>query len=250
MHRARVVVACLAAASALRESSSLGRAWRPTRETRDESMLRESPRASLEPSLAPSLEPSRRGDASRREALASAAAMTAAAASPALALPSDNAGALTTLRRRAGQRTGALPSYGLDARDVYYPDWFSGLWRVESKAIDVSAPLGPGLFGGNASLAAAVKELDAPPVVYEARWVRAGAAPYPLVADRPFNIASLAAATMGGADAILGLPGSNFDPNRLIFKLAPPDAGGQVYRAELGALARRFEPASRRGAEK
>ena len=71
------------------------------------------------------------------------------------ALPSDNAGALTTLRRRVGQKTLAQGSYGLDAPDVYYPDFFEGTWRVTSKAVEVSAPCGAPLFGGNASLAAA-----------------------------------------------------------------------------------------------
>ncbi len=84
------------------------------------------------------------------------------------ALPSDNAGALTTLRRRVGQKTLAQGSYGLDAPDVYYPDFFEGTWRVTSRAVEVSAPCGAPLFGGNASLAAARAELEAAPVVYAA----------------------------------------------------------------------------------
>ena len=148
------------------------------------------------------------------------------------ALPSDNAGALTTLRRRVGQKTLAQGSYGLDAPDVYYPDFFEGTWRVTSKAVEVSAPCGAPLFGGNASLAAARAELEAAPVVYEARWIRDGRGR--LIADRPYNIASIAAATMGGADALQQLPSSDaFDPNGLIFKLRP-EGSDVTYRAELG----------------
>ena len=158
------------------------------------------------------------------------------------ALPSDNAGALTTLRRRVGQKTLAQGSYGLDAPDVYYPDFFEGTWRVTSKAIEVSAPCGAPLFGGNASLAAARAELEAAPVVYEARWIRDGRGR--LIADRPYNIGSIAAATMGGRDVLQQLPSSDaFDPNGLIFKLKP-EGSDVTYRAELRALARRFEPSA------
>ena len=141
-----------------------------------------------------------------------------------------------------GQRTLAQGSYGLDAPDVYYPDFFEGTWRVTSKAIEVSAPCGAPLFGGKASLAAARAELEAAPVVYEARWIRDGRGR--LIADRPYNIASIAAATMGGADALQQLPSSDaFDPNGLIFKLRP-EGSDVTYRAELRALARRFEPSA------
>ena len=158
----------------------------------------------------------------------------------------SDGGALTTLRRRVGQRvTSARPSYGLDSGDVYYPDFFEGTWRTTSRAVAVEAPLGAQLFGGNASLSAARAELGAAPVVYESRFVRDARGR--LISDRPFNIASLAAATMaGGPDAIRDLPRSDqFNPDQVVFRLAPADApGGAVYRAELRALARRYEPSS------
>ena len=135
--------------------------------------------------------------AERRDVLVGApAALVAPGVAAAAAPPPD--GSLTTLRRRVGQRvTTARPSYGLDASDVYYPDFFEGSWRTTSTAVDVQAPLGAALFGGNASLAAALKELRSPPVVYDCRFVRDARGR--LVADRPYNIQSLAAATMGGA---------------------------------------------------
>ena len=152
-------------------------------------------------------------------------------------LPSDP---LTTLRRRVGQMTLAQAGYGLGAPDVYYPEVFAGTWRVTSRATEVLAPLGAPLFGGNASLAAARAELDAKPVTYEARWVRDRQGR--LIADRPYNIASIAAATMGGKDALQQLPSLEaFDPNGLIFRLKP-EGSDVTYRAELRALARRFEP--------
>ena len=84
----------------------------------------------------------------RRQALRYGVGGAAAWPLATAALPSDNAGALTTLRRRVGQKTLAQGSYGLDAPDVYYPDFFEGTWRVTSKAIEVSAPCGAPLFGG------------------------------------------------------------------------------------------------------
>ena len=90
--------------------------------------------------------------------------------------------------------------------------------------------------------AAARAELEAAPVVYEARWIRDGRGR--LIADRPYNIGSIAAATMGGRDVLQQLPSSDaFDPNGLIFKLKP-EGSDVTYRAELRALARRFEPSA------
>ena len=67
------------------------------------------------------------------------AALVAPGVAAAAAPPPD--GSLTTLRRRVGQRvTTARPSYGLDASDVYYPDFFEGSWRTTSTAVDGGVP--------------------------------------------------------------------------------------------------------------
>ena len=56
---------------------------------------------------------------------------------------------------------------------MYYPAWFEGEWSTVSAATDVLAPAGVPLFGGNASFARAKAEIEAPPLSYRSRWVRA-----------------------------------------------------------------------------
>ena len=51
--------------------------------------------------------------------------------------------------------------------------------------------------------ALAAAELEAAPVVYEARWIRDGRGR--LIADRPYNIASIAAATLSPTASALPL---------------------------------------------
>ena len=157
------------------------------------------------------------------------------------ALPSDNAGALTTLRRRVGQRTLAQGSYGLDAPDVYYPDFFEGTWRGRRRRSRCRHRAAARPLRRQRVAAAARAELEAAPVVYEARWIRDGR----VASSRTvLTTCEHAAATMGGADALQQLPSSDaFDPNGLIFKLKP-EGSDVTYRAELRALARRFEPSA------
>ncbi len=51
-------------------------------------------------------------------------------------------------------------SPGLMFPDIYYPDYFTGVWNVSSKLIDVEAPLDVDVFGGKLVYDAVKKDIN------------------------------------------------------------------------------------------
>lgn len=117
--------------------------------------------------------------------------------------------------------------------DVNYPAYFQGRWRVWSTLTYVAAPAGYRLFGREGAFEAAQEQLDAPPLTYEARFIRAPGAN--IIADRAYNISRIAAAAMG-PDAVLDcVPGGI---NQMGLSLRPNGAEGAVFAVVLSILAR------------
>ena len=197
------------------------------------------------PSSSPLLPPQ---DTSRRGALRSGGGLAAALSflsrptSPAVARGNDDE-PLPSLRQRVEGSAAAPSNYMLESPDVFYPDWFNGIWSTESTTLGVEAPAGIGLFGGNRSYQVALDDVGQT-INYETRFrlLRSSAAPkVRIVADREFNIASIIRSTMG-KQAVLDVPtGQNDDPNRIVFILSPAGADGAIFRAELRATGRHVE---------
>ncbi|KAL1498564.1 hypothetical protein AB1Y20_013883 [Prymnesium parvum] len=140
----------------------------------------------------------------------------------------------------------ARPAYGVQAPDVYYPEWALGRWKVTSTLSSVRAPLGTALFAprrnGTAALLQAREEIGKP-LRYEARWRRD--AEGRVVVDRRFCVESISRAAMGeGAVQEAEEDG----PNHLIMYLTPSGAGGALYRADLNVVARRVDEQEGEGA--
>ena len=151
---------------------------------------------------------------------------------------------LPTLRQRVEGGVVTPSPYMLETSDVFYPEWFNGVWSTESTTLSIEAPAGIALFGGNRSFQLALDDINRT-ISYETRFrlVRTPtAAPTgTVVADREFNIASIIRATMGKS-AVLDVPsGQNDDPNRIVFVLSPTGANGTIFRAELRASGRHVE---------
>ena len=148
------------------------------------------------------------------------------------------------------------PSFGY-AKQLYYPDWLFGEWRVESKLVAFSTPRGEALAPRNAARAAAEDMQRA--VRFRARFystlpdsasnsfrVALGALPQDaIMADRAFNCASLANATAAAApgakpDAPPVVSSVEYDPREA------PDTMRVLYtgggRAELFLSAMRADP--------
>jgi hypothetical protein len=67
--------------------------------------------------------------------------------------------------------------------------WFSGTWTVRSETMDVQAPCGVGLFGGNATYQAAKSDVGNI-LKYESRFINDGSGH--VTADREYNVRSIA----------------------------------------------------------
>ena len=106
-----------------------------------------------------------------------------------------------------GQRLDAWPDWSLPAPlprpstndDLIYPDWFAGLWQVES--IDLDAP-------------------DDPPLLHQARFQPDGRGR--LIGDRSFNATAIGRALLG--DQLLGVDEDPDSANRQIARLK-----GELY---------------------
>ena len=125
------------------------------------------------------------------------------------------------------------PPYQMEGSDIYYPEYFNGLWNVLSTTTEVKAPCGIQLFGGNNTYARAQKEVNTS-LRYKARFV-----PYPqgIIADREYNVISIAEAALG-EKSVLEVPQST--PNKVTVVLAPNGAN-QILKADLITIARRTE---------
>jgi len=128
------------------------------------------------------------------------------------------------------------PPYGMEGSDVFYPSWFEGRWKVASTCNEVQAPCGNLLFGGNQTFAAAQKEVGNT-TLYESRFLRTQNDN--VVADREFNVRSIAKAAMG-SNSVLDIPLST--PNKMTCILAPEGAPTNL-RVDLLILNRLQEPA-------
>lgn len=153
--------------------------------------------------------------------------------------PAQASAAITTdniLESRVKDNVQTPPSYGLEGNDVYYPSWFEGKWKIQSACTSVEAPCGIALFGGNRTWATAQQELKDPPLVYEARFLRVNDNNQN-VADREFNVRSIAQAVMG-PQSVLDIPLAT--PNKLTCILVPTGAPAP-FQVDLITLLRKQE---------
>mmetsp|Transcript_23488 Transcript_23488/g.34808 ORF Transcript_23488/g.34808 Transcript_23488/m.34808 type:complete len:328 (-) Transcript_23488:12-995(-) len=126
------------------------------------------------------------------------------------------------------------PPYQMEGSDIYYPEYFNGLWNVFSTTTEVKAPCGIQLFGGNNTYARAQNEVNTS-LRYKCRFVPSR--PQGIVADREYNVIEIAKAAMGD-NSVLEVPLST--PNKVSVILAPNGAN-QILKADLITIARRTE---------
>jgi hypothetical protein len=200
----------------------------------------------------------------RRRHIATAASATAAAwlagvaanvpPASAAAPSSDTTLPMGLLEARVTENVLSPPPYLMEVDDIYYPSWFTGTWQVRSICTDVMAPCDTVLFGGETKYQNAQKEIGKP-ILYESRFLPVNVPSSSLpggetkdddtgvcIADREFNVVSIAKATMGNA-SIVNVATST--PNRLSVLLAlggsSNTGGGGLIQADLITLHRRQE---------
>lgn len=163
--------------------------------------------------------------------------LAGAAASVPLFIRSSGATAATDsmkkmdLSRRIKEIDSVSYEPGLEARDVFYPDWFSGLWQANSTGLGVWAPLGLEAFGGQTSYNAALKDVNTS-LVYACRFgpdsLGGG-----VVADRLFNVESIARASMGADCVIPENKQPDSDLARRLHLVLSPKVGYDIYDIDL-----------------
>eukprot|EP00638_Chattonella_subsalsa_P010001 CAMPEP_0117756972 /NCGR_PEP_ID=MMETSP0947-20121206/14431_1 /TAXON_ID=44440 /ORGANISM="Chattonella subsalsa, Strain CCMP2191" /LENGTH=330 /DNA_ID=CAMNT_0005576731 /DNA_START=28 /DNA_END=1020 /DNA_ORIENTATION=+ len=148
----------------------------------------------------------------------------------------DQATAPETLKFRLGMKEIGPSVKVMQAEDVYYPEWFAGLWDSYSTTRDIEAPMGIELFGGNRTWEIAQKDLGNE-LVYLSRfrYLPDGR----VIADRAFNIESITSSAMG-KNSVLEVPFQD-DPNDVKFTISPAGANGNVFKASLKTMGRIIE---------
>lgn len=128
------------------------------------------------------------------------------------------------------------PPYQLESSDIYYPDYFDGVWQVVSTTKEIQAPCGILLFGGNNTYTRAQREVNTV-LSYKARFIPTTTPTPAIIADREYNVVEIAKAAMGET-SVLDVPLST--PNKVSVILAPNGAN-QILKADLITIARRSE---------
>ena len=116
---------------------------------------------------------------------------------------------------------------------LFHGRWFSGYWKVSSETKSVEAPCGVGLFGGNATYNNALEDVGNV-LKYDCRFLPADSS---VIADREFNVKSIAKVSMG-ENSVVDV--SDASPNKFSCLLAPKGASS-LLKVDLIVLNRRQE---------
>ncbi|CAB9516923.1 expressed unknown protein [Seminavis robusta] len=147
--------------------------------------------------------------------------------------------AVGLLEARVTENVLSPPPYGMEVPDIIYPSWFQGTWQISSRTTDVQAPCGAALFGGNATLERAKNEIGTT-LQYDARFISTTTSTGAIVADRYYNVQSIAKAAMGEF-SVMDIPVAT--PNKLTCVLLPKGSP-RMLQVDLIALNRRQETIS------
>lgn len=186
----------------------------------------------------------------RRAALANIAALATSIAISQPAFSADTTSqSQAILEARSAENSLAVPPYGMEGSDIFYPPSFLGTWKVLSKTLEVNAPCGYQLFtGGQAAYNSTVQSeiTDGKDLEYKARFVtetggeESGGGTY-IAADREYNAREIGKAAMGAYSIV---DTATATPNRYSCLLAPPGGADNLIQVDILALARKSEPVS------
>jgi hypothetical protein len=153
------------------------------------------------------------------------------------------------LESRVLENVYSYPPYGMESIDIFYPAWFYGTWNVASTTTSVEAPLGRSVFGTNATYQSALSEIGTT-LRYESRFIDLGGSsigskgdggaatsPTTIIADRGYNVQSIATAALG-RNSVVDIP--FVSANKLTAILAPIGAPNPL-RVDLFTVNRRQE---------
>ena len=107
---------------------------------------------------------------------------------------------------------------GIKDRDVFYPEWLDGAWFTNSTLVEVSAPLGVEVFGGQFLFEKARREIGSS-LLYQTKFIHDLEDQSLLISDRLSNIQSISKASIGDSTQILPLNSPKDFANKLALRL-------------------------------
>jgi hypothetical protein len=136
---------------------------------------------------------------------------------------------------------------GVKSNDALYPAWFAGDWDCISTTKSVVAPLGMEAFGGDSAWAAGQKDIGQT-LKYQTRFVKTNKGG--VVADRQFNIQSIASAAVGSDSIMLIAAGQQQQQQQadlsdrlaaeIRVSMAPNQIAGEIFDVTLTTIAREY----------
>ena len=181
----------------------------------------------------------------RRETIRTAASTLVATpalvsiSSPAGAVNASATSSLLSDRLYSQANTLRRPTFSLTLPDLIYDDKFAGTWDVTSKTLNISAPCGIPLFGGQRNFDKAQSEIGdaSQDLLYRSRFI-----PGPngaIIADREYNVRQIASSSMGPS-AVLSMNTDRL-PNELTLALRPGKANGTLFNVDMLTTGRKYE---------
>ena len=172
-------------------------------------------------------------------------ATAARAATPSILSGVSDKGFLSLAERAYSEASSTLDS-GVLYKDVLYPKWFNGEWDVYSTTKSVYAPLGIKVFGGSSAWEAAQKDVGNT-LKYKSRFLSPPGFASGTVADRIYNVRSIASAAVG-KDSIMSIGGPREDSNlealaqELRVSMSPNQIAGEIFDISLTTIGRDYYP--------
>lgn len=152
------------------------------------------------------------------------------------------------LAERAMTADSSVMDTGVLYKDVLYPSYFSGEWACSSTTKSVYAPLGIEAFGGASAWAQAQSDLGKT-LNYKSRFLSSSSASEKgVIADRVFNINSIASAAVGSGSimTIGGREGKTADSESLAQEIrvamSPNQIAGEIFDVSLTTTGRDYYP--------
>ena len=159
---------------------------------------------------------------------------TTAVASHALRAAAKETDATINLGQRVkSQDAQMLPRGAVQAPDVFYPSFFNGEWNTTSIGTGYYAPLGDALFGGKGAIRAVQRDMNET-LVYRSKFLALPDGR--IIADRVFNVKSIAVASMGEESIIDDAQPDADVARRLHLGLAPSQDMGNLFDIDLIAV--------------
>lgn len=111
---------------------------------------------------------------------------------------------------------------GVKGRDVFYPRWLEGTWSTNSTLVEVAAPLGLEVFGGQFSYEKARRDIGSS-LLYKTKFIDDFEDQRQLISDRFANVEGISKAALGPSTKVIAQNSERDFPSSMVLRLLPPE---------------------------